>query len=506
MDNFKTPLQLCVDAYQATHFEIIPDGMENFQCSQVIHRKPLYDSDHRIISAGLSQFVKNFLTQRITIEDIDKAEEFYKDFAAGGKPYPWPKHIFQTVVDKYDGYLPITIAGLKDGQTHYFAEPCVQVWTNEPGMGELVGWIESELLPYLWSMSVVATRGRKIKEKMLKFWKLTVPGTDEELLSQIQYFFHDFGRRGAACSQMTGIAHLINWLGTDTMDAAYIASKEFNNGEKFGACSIRAAAHRTITTHATEKEAYEKMIQKYKSEFFSAPTDSYDYTKGTRLFASYANQVKEAGGYLIVRPDSGDPTECILKGLEILNEYFGHTVNSLGYKKINNAGVIQGDGITEEVLFEQIYPSVVAKGWALNNLAVGMGQGNHKANRSMLETAYKTCTVGTQDGKYRPVMKFSESPFKRSLPCPVVIHTDINTSHRIYPISVTRLLSKDLYNYHIYYENGKIDLPLFAETRNLALKTWTEHSLVRPYPETEFFNEYFTKLITEYQDGLATKA
>src|SRR6476646_4639606 len=104
----------------------------------------------------------------------------------------------------------------------------------------------------------------------------------------VSYKFHDFGRRGGAASQITGIAHLINWLGTDTCDAAYAATRFLNGGKKFGACSVIAAAHRVITPWSEEIQAYRRLIDKFKNGFVSIVADSYDYHRGMEMLAGFA--------------------------------------------------------------------------------------------------------------------------------------------------------------------------------------------------------------------------
>ena len=39
-----------------------------------------------------------------------------------------------------------------------------------------------------------------------------------------------------------------------------------------------------------------------------------------------------AGGYMVLRPDSGDPVEVVLAGLEAGEKVFGVDVNAKGYK------------------------------------------------------------------------------------------------------------------------------------------------------------------------------
>ena len=64
--------------------------------------------------------------------------------------------MFVRILKDHGGRFPIVISGLPDGQAHYVGEPHVQIWTDVPGMGECVGWIESTMLPYLWTSATVA--------------------------------------------------------------------------------------------------------------------------------------------------------------------------------------------------------------------------------------------------------------------------------------------------------------------------------------------------------------
>ncbi len=503
MRNFFVATPLQVDAYQAGHFKLIPKGMENFQCSQVIDRKPLFENDMRLISAGLDVFVLLELYSQITKEDIKEAEEFYNDFHAELKepfhsPYPWPKKMFQNIINEYDGYLPIIVTGLKDGQAHYVGEPKVQVWTDVPGMGELVGWIESTMLPYLWTSTVVATRGRKRKELFVDFYKNNHPSLNlEDIKNIVEYKFHDFGRRGAANAQITGIAHLINFKGTDTIDAAWTAVNLLNNGEKFGACSIMAAAHRTITPWKTEDEAYTHQIPQFAHTLQSVVADSYDFEKGVKKLSKFADIVKEKGGLLVFRPDSGDPVECVIKGLKIFEEAFGYTELD-GLKILNNAAGIQGDGIDDNDIFNKILPEVIKEGYSPLNIAFGMGQENHKALRSDIEEAYKTCMVVDEDNNPRPVMKASNSLFKRSLPCPVGVLTK-NEVNRVYPINIDQLKNQETGDLVIHYDYRDMErsgpISNFSEVRERAYNSW---EALKENPKIDTFTPSIRKMQEKY--------
>jgi|GEM_PF-5278108 len=505
MREFPCPETLRVDAYQAGHFEMIPPGMDNFECSQGIFRKPLAvgdgePADHRLISAGVAPFIALNLEQPVTADDLEQADEFFADFHAQPAPpyrhpYPWPREMFSKIVEQYAGRLPVVVTALPDGQTHYVCEPHLQVWTDEPGMGECVGWIESSLLPYVWTSSLVATRGRRRKERMLEVFRRCYPGRSAaELLEMIAFKFHDFGRRAGASTQITGIAHLLNWLGTDTCDAAYAATRYLNDGKKFGACSIVAAAHRTITPWSQEIDAYRRMVENYGRGLFSVVADSYDFHHGLELLGSFADKVKVDGGVLIARADSGDPVDSLLVGLRVFEQAFGCIVTEGGLKVLNHAALLQGDGVSDSMIFDRIYPAMIAAGYCPSNVAFGMGEHNHEGNRSETEIAYKTSLVGTADSSasslphatagYRAVMKASDSPFKRSLPGPVRL--DFSGAergmfcNRVQPIDVEQLRRGETGELVVLYDGRPRPLPvqreLFEQSRERALRSWDAHT------------------------------
>ena len=81
-------------------------------------------------------------------------------------------------------------------------------------------------------------------------------------------------------------------------------------------------------------------------------SDSYDIYKcceeiwGKELHNLVIKRA-ENGGMLVVRPDSGDPAEVVVKCLEILGKAFGTLTNSKGYKLLPPyLRVIQGDGVS----------------------------------------------------------------------------------------------------------------------------------------------------------------
>ena len=66
---------------------------------------------------------------------------------------------------------------------------------------------------------------------------------------------------------------------------------------------------------------------------------------------------------------AGDPVEAVLLALEAAEKVFGVDTNARGYKVPRGCGVIQGDGISIEVL-DQILQAVMAKGYSAQVLSL----------------------------------------------------------------------------------------------------------------------------------------
>lgn len=194
----------------------------------------------------------------------------------------------------------------------------------------------------------------------------------------IDYKLHDFGFRGCTSVEQSvigGCAHLLSFSGSDTMSACYYAQMSLNHGKPV-AQSIPATEHSVMTAWKNEKLAIENMIEKFggANAVFAIVQDSYDYDNALRkVLPAVAAAHKEKGGTMVLRPDSGDPVECILSALDA-GEKAGFEVvkNSKGYKVLKGLAAIQGDGIDYRVV-RDILAATKAAGWSAANVAFGMG-------------------------------------------------------------------------------------------------------------------------------------
>ena len=168
--------------------------------------------------------------------------------------------------------------------------------------------------------------------------------------------------------------------------------------------------HSTITSwgRENEAEAYRNMLKQFAhpGALVAIVSDSYDlYNAITNIWGEELRQeVIDSGATIIIRPDSGNPPEVVLKSLQLLEEKFGSTINRKGYRVINNVRVIQGDGINEDSIRE-ILNVVMDAGFSTSNINFGMGGGLlQQLDRDTAKFAFK-CSEVTVNGEHRDVYK-----------------------------------------------------------------------------------------------------
>jgi nicotinamide phosphoribosyltransferase len=247
--------------------------------------------------------------------------------------------------------------------------------------------------------------------------------TSDDPNGEISFKLHDFGARGASSHEsagMGGLAHIVNFSGSDTIEGILFGMKYYD--APVSAYGIPASEHSTITSwlKSGEEEAYKNMVDQFAKEgaIFACVSDSYNIYDATRLWATSGliSQVKDKGATVVIRPDSGNPMQVPIDVIKILMEEVGYTVNSKGYKVLpSHVRVIQGDGITRESL-QVLVKNMIDAGLSLSNLAFGMGGGLlQHVNRDDLKFAQK-CSAAKVNNEWRDVYKDPvDSPDKKSL-------------------------------------------------------------------------------------------
>ena len=389
-------LILNTDSYKVSMFKQYPAGTTGVY-SYIESRGGRYD---RTVFFGLQAFIKEYLLAPITQVDIDIADEI---LTAHGEPFN--RAGWQYILDKHRGYLPVVIRAVPEGTVVPVKNVLATIENTDPECFWLTTWLETALLRAVWYGTTVATQSWTIKQVILDYLERTGDP------SGIDFKLHDFGARGVSSLESAGIggaAHLVNFMGTDTISGILFAREFYNAG--IAGFSIPAAEHSTITSWGRDGEvdAYRNMLTQFArpGTILAVVSDSYDiYNAASKLWGEeLRQQVIDSGATVVIRPDSGDPVEVNRKLVEILGEKFGYTTNAKGFKVLNNVRLIQGDGINE-LTVRSILGAFMAMGWSADNIAFGMGGALLQiVDRDTQRFAMK-CSAAEVNGKWIDVVK-----------------------------------------------------------------------------------------------------
>ncbi len=358
---------LDVDSYKGSHFLQYPPKTE-YVSSYIESRGGKFENH---LFFGLQVFLKRYLARPITKAEIDYAEELW---TAHGVPFN--RAGWDHILNEHDGYLPLQIKAVKEGTVLPVKNAIVQIINTDPKVPWLTSFLETALLRAVWYPTTVATLSWTVKQIIRGFLNETCETPENEL----PFKLHDFGARGVSSGEsaaLGGLAHMVNFLGSDTVGAIGYARAYYD--EPMAAFSIPAAEHSTITSWGRDNEidAFANMLDQFAGpdKLVAVVSDSYDIYKATREYwgETLKDRVESSGGTLVVRPDSGDPRIVPVEIVELLGEAFGYETNSKGFKVLSKCvRVIQGDGVNPDSI-RDILQSLKDKGWSAENIAFGMG-------------------------------------------------------------------------------------------------------------------------------------
>lgn len=403
---------LASDSYKHSHWLQYPPGTRHIS-SYIEARVGSPDVERITLFLGIRAFIERYLRDPISWTDIHEAEEIAK-----GNGIPFNRDGWERIVREHDGYLPVEIQALPEGTLAPRGTPLVQVRNTDPELPWLTSFIETALLRSIWYPSSVATLSFLVKTVIYD----GLLRTSDNPEAGLPFKLHDFGARGVSSAEsaaLGGLAHLVNFQGTDTLEAIQAVYAFYPGAREMPGFSIPASEHSTMTAwgESGEGAAYANMMDKFGSGPFSIVSDSYDLWFAIRSLYGFAlaEQILDLEGKLIVRPDSGDPVTTPLRVIRELWDLFGGTFNSKGFKVLDpKIGVIQGDGMNSDTV-AQLITAMIQEGWSIDNIAFGMGGGllqNHM--RDDMRFAMKANAIDTGNGWQDVQKKPATDPTKAS--------------------------------------------------------------------------------------------
>lgn len=403
-----TSILLQTDGYKPSHWKQYPAGTTHV-FSFLESRGGDFEASTFF---GLQYLLKEYLAGvRVTEAQIVAARAFYREYF--GTDAIFNEAGWRHILDVHGGRLPVEIRAIPEGTRIPVHNALMTIVNTDPAVPWLTNYLET-LLSQVWYPTTIATQSRAMKDVIAA----SLARTGDPSL--IPFKLHDFGFRGSTSvesSALGGAAHLVNFMGTDTVSALVMLKRFY--GAAMSGFTIPAAEHSTITSWGREHEvdAFRNMLTAFPTGLVAVVSDSYDIFHACEELwgRELREQVLARDGVLVVRPDSGDPATVVVKVLNLLGSRFGFTTNAKGFKVLDpHVRVIQGDGIDRTSL-GTILAATEAAGWSTDNIAFGSGGGLlQKVNRDTMKFAFK-CSAICIDGSWRDAMKDPiTDPGKRS--------------------------------------------------------------------------------------------
>jgi nicotinamide phosphoribosyltransferase len=403
-DQLKISLICRIDSYKFTHpFAYPKEKNGNKIVAMSSYGEARVSHSVTVVPFGIQLLIKRYLTQKITMADIDAAEAFA--LAHFGRPL-FRRAAWEKVVNTYGGSLPLVIRSVPEGTVLHGGLPLYNVTCFDDELFWMSAGFETLIQRGVWYPTTIASMDWDIKQQIKQEYIRT--GAD---LNMLPFALHDFGGRGvtsAESAEIGGAAHLANFMGSDTVEG--ILTANFYYKHQMSAFSVYATEHSIECSFGggtDEALAYIRhqlaTAKELGIQIISVVLDGYDVDREAELCCTVLRDEIIASGIKVVfRPDSGNMNEVVPRLLDLQAKAFGTTIiegaHGLKYKSINHVGIIQGDGVDHASLMD-LLRLVAFRGYCSHVVIFGSGGALlQKLNRDTLKFAQKASALLTDGG------------------------------------------------------------------------------------------------------------
>ena len=355
------------------------------------------------------------------------------------------------------GYLPVEINAVPEGTLVPMGVPCVEIKSTNPEFFWVGQALEASLSAAIWQPMVSATIAREYRKIARVAKNATVEPTIDERTFMCDFSMRgQESNESAVKASVAWLTSMWNSSTVAARKCIKDTYTKCSTRDKMTNGIIRgltSTEHSVMTSHACldggdEIPTFKYLFNLYKNVSFAAVCDSYDFWNVlTNIlpnnFKDVIDERGKRGVFIGVRHDSAEPVEAIcgipyhhfdendfvvypeMNGMKFYNdsgnvyeivdcklvnlnrtrtyeekgmvetmyEIFGGSVNSKGYKVLNpGIKAVYGDSITI-TRAKKIYERLAAKGFAANNVSLGVGSFSFQA----LENEDGTLSPFTRD-------------------------------------------------------------------------------------------------------------
>ncbi len=426
---------IATDGYKLDHRRQYPTGTTYVESN--ITPRSSRNGDDSMVFFGLQAFLRRWMMEEFDEFFAADVDEVCAAYAERVNTYLGPNQIGTAHIRALHtlGYVPLEFRALPEGTRVPLRVPALVVANTRPEFFWLVNYIETLLSAELWLSCTSASTADRYRTILDEAAKKT--GGDAAF---VPFQAHDFSMRGMAnieAASISGAAHLLSFVGTDTLPALdyvekYYAEEESTRETELVGASVAATEHSVMCAGGADDElaTFERLLDLYPAGIVSVVSDTWDLWRVlTEFLPQLRDRVLARDGKLVIRPDSGDPADILCgdptapagspqrRGvIQMLWDVFGGSVNSAGFRELDpHIGAIYGDSITLERCAD-IVNRLAADGFASTNVVFGVGSYTYQyVTRDTYGLAMKA-TYAVVDGVGRDLFKdpVTDSGMKRS--------------------------------------------------------------------------------------------
>lgn len=414
---------LLTDGYKVDHRRQYPKGTTLVYSNWTPRKSRLKNVDS-VVFFGLQYFIKYYLMEVFRKDFFEQPKALVvSGYARAINNYLGPNNVgTEHIAALHDlGYLPLVIKALPEGARVPMKVPMFTIYNTLPEFFWLTNYFETLLSTVIWQPCTSATIAKEYRNILDHYASLTSDSSEF-----VYWQGHDFSMRGMAgveAAILSGAGHLLSFKGTDTIPAINLLEKYYDAdaGMEIIGGSVAATEHSVMCMgmKSGELDTFRRLIEDiYPTGIVSIVSDTWNlWTVLDTYLPALKDIILQRNGKVVIRPDSGNPVDILCgnpdsnieqerKGIvELLWDIFGGTVNSKGYRELDNhIGTIYGDSITLERAVA-ICSKLAAKGFASTNVVLGIGSFTYQYNtRDTFGFAMKA-TYGEVGGEGRAIFK-----------------------------------------------------------------------------------------------------
>ena len=384
---------LLLDGYKLGHPRQYPEGTEMIYSNLTPRGTRREGYSDGVILFGPQYFIKRYLLDAFQRDFFDRAvDDVVKEYRRRCDAYLGPGAVeTDRIAALHDlGYLPLEIRCLPEGTLVPYGVPALTINNTLPEFFWLTNMLETLMSAVLWKPCTTATTARQFWLRFQEYAKKT--GADPEF---VPFQGHDFSMRGMSGPEdaaLSGAAHLLYFVGTDTVPALDLLEQyyEIDATRELLGVSVPATEHSVMCAGGMEDErgTFDRLVSKvYPSGIVSIVSDTWDFWGVlTHILPSIRDEIMVRDGKVVIRPDSGDPVKIICGdfdaqwgspeywgAIQLLWDTFGGTQTPTGYRVLDpHVGLIYGDSINLDRQ-ARILGGLAHKGFASSNVVLGLG-------------------------------------------------------------------------------------------------------------------------------------